>query len=73
MFDNCLCTNFTGAFTNTGLTQESIDGILVSINSNGTSNGTFNQNGGSAPSATGQSAIDAMRSRGWTITVTGGY
>ena len=73
MFDNCLCTNFTFAFVNTALTQASIDGILVSINSNGTSNGTFDQSGGSAPSATGQSAIDAMRSRGWTITVTGGY
>ena len=73
MFDNCLATNFTNAFLNTGLTQSSIDGILVSINSNGTSNGTFNQTGGSAPSATGQAAIDAMRLRGWTITVTGGY
>ena len=73
MFDNCPCTNFTDAFLGTALTQASIDGILVSINSNGTSNGTFNQTGGSAPSATGQSAIDAMRSRGWTITVTGGY
>ena len=73
MFDNCPCTNFTGAFLNTGLTQASIDGILVSINGNGTSNGTFDQSGGSAPSVTGQTAIDAMRSRGWTITVTGGY
>jgi hypothetical protein len=73
MFDNCPCTNFTNAFLNTALTQSSIDGILVSIESNGTSNGTFSQSGGSAPSATGQSAIDAMRSRGWTITVTGGY
>jgi hypothetical protein len=46
---------------------------LVSINSNNTSNGTFDQSGGSAPSATGNAAIDAMRGRGWTITVTGGY
>ena len=73
MFNNCLATTFTSAFTNTALTQASIDGILVSINSNGTSNGTFNQSGGSAPSAAGEAAIDAMRSRGWTITVTGGY
>ena len=73
MFDNCLCTNFANAFTSTGLTQSSIDGILVSIESNGTSNGTFGQSGGSAPSATGEAAIDAMRSRGWTIIVTGGY
>ena len=73
MFDNCLAINFTNAFLNTGLSQASIDGILVSINSNGTSNGTFDQTGGSDPSATGEAAITAMRSRGWVITVTGGF
>jgi hypothetical protein len=72
-FNGCAATNFTNAFVNTNLTQASIDGILVSIESNGTSGGTFNQNGGSAPSATGQAAIDALRARGWTVTVTGGY
>ena len=73
IFDGCPCTNFSDAFTSTGLNQQSIDNILVSINSNNTSNGTFNQSGGSAPSVTGQAAITAMRSRGWTITVTGGF
>jgi hypothetical protein len=73
LFNPCTCTNYANAFTNTNLTQTSIDNILVSINSNGTSNGTFNQSGGSAPSATGQAAITAMRSRGWTVTVTGGF
>ena len=73
MFDNCSAANFGAAFNNTSLSQSSIDGILVSINSNGTSNGTFSQSGGSAPSATGETAITAMRSRGWTITVTGGF
>jgi len=72
-FDNCLATNFTNAFITTNLSQTSIDGILVSINSNNTRNGTFNQSGGSAPSATGEAAITAMRSRGWTVTVTGGF
>jgi hypothetical protein len=72
-FNGCAATNFTNAFTNTNLTQASIDGILVSIESNGTSGGTFNQSGGSAPSATGQAAITALRSRGWTVTVTGGF
>ena len=71
--DNTPCTNFTTAFTSTKLNQASIDAILVSINNAGTSNGTFNQSGGSAPSATGQAAITAMRSRGWTVTVTGGF
>jgi hypothetical protein len=72
-FDGCLATNFSYAFTSTNLTTASIDNILVSINSNGTSGGTFNQTGGSDPSATGESAITAMRSRGWTVTVTGGF
>jgi hypothetical protein len=72
-FDNCLATNFTNAFTNTNLSQQSIDNILVSIESNGTSNGTFNQSGGLAPSTTGEAAITALRNRGWTITVTGGF
>ena len=73
VFDGCPCTNFSNAFANTRLNQQSINNILVSINSNNTSNGTFNQSGGSAPSVTGQAAITAMRSRGWTITVTGGF
>ena len=72
-FDNCLATNFANAFLITKLSQSSIDGILVSINSDATSNGTFNQSGGNAPSAVGQAAIDAMRARGWTVTTTGGY
>jgi hypothetical protein len=71
-FNNCLATNFSNAFLGTNLSQQSIDNILVSIESNGTSNGTFNQSGGSAPSATGESAITALRSRGWTVTVTVG-
>ena len=33
----------------------------------------FNQSGGSAPSSTGEAAIDTLRSRGWIVTVTGGY
>lgn len=73
LFNGCPCTNFNNAFTNTNLTQTSIDNILVSIESNGTSNGTFDQSGGSAPSATGEAAIDALRARGWTVNVTGGY
>jgi len=72
-FDNCLATDFPSAFTSTNLSQASIDGILVSINSNATSNGTFDHSGGSAPSVVGQAAIDEMRSRGWTVTTTGGY
>ena len=73
VFNGCPATNFDNAFLSTALTQTSIDNILVSINSNGTSGGKFLQSGGSAPSATGQAAVTAMRSRGWTVTVTGGF
>ena len=72
-FDGCAATSFVNTFSNTNLSQASIDGILVSIESNGRSNGTFVQSGGSAPSATGQAAINALRARGWNVTVTGGY
>jgi hypothetical protein len=73
MFDTCSATLFANAFASTNLSQTSIDNILVSINTAGTSGGTFNQSGGSAPSATGEAAIDDLVSRGWTVTVTGGY
>jgi hypothetical protein len=76
IFDNVKGGNFTDAFTNTSLTKTSIDNILVSLVTSGIATGTriFDQSGGSAPSAgTGQPAIDTLRSRGWTVTVTGGY
>ena len=74
-FDNVKGGDFTDAFTNTALTQTSIDNILVSLVASGISTGTrvFDQSGGSAPSSTGEAAIDTLRSRGWTVTVTGGY
>jgi len=73
-FDNVKGGDFTNAFTNTALDQTSIDGILVSLVTSGIAAGTFDQSGGSAPSvATGQPAIDTLRSRGWTVTVQGGY
>ena len=74
-FDNVKGGNFSNAFIATNLTQESIDGILVSLVTSGIATGTrvFNQSGGSAPSAIGNAAINTLRSRGWTVTVTGGY
>ncbi len=72
-FSNSPCINYSNAFTNTNLSQSSIDNILVSINKAGTSGGTFNQSGGSTPSSIGEAAITALRSRGWTVTVQGGF
>jgi len=73
LFDNIKGGNFTDAFTGTALTQTSIDNILVSLVASGIAAGVFDQSGGSAPSSTGEAAIDTLRSRGWTVTVTGGY
>jgi len=74
-FDDISGGNFTDAFDSTALTQTSIDNILVSLVTSGIAAGTrvFDQSGGSAPSSTGEAAIDTLRSRGWTVTVTGGY
>jgi len=47
--------------------------VLVSLVASGIAAGVFNQSGGSAPSSTGEAAIDTLRSRGWTVTVTGGF
>jgi hypothetical protein len=72
-FDNINGGDFTDAFTDTALTQTSIDNILVSLVTSGIAAGVFDQSGGSAPSAAGEAAITTLRSRGWTVTVTGGY
>ena len=75
-FDNIKGGNLSLAFSNTNLNEASIDGILVSLVASGIATGTrtFDQSGGSAPSVgTGQPAIDTLRSRGWAVTVTGGY
>jgi hypothetical protein len=74
-FDNINGGDFADAFTNTALTETSIDNVLVSLVASGIAAGTrvFNQSGGSAPSSTGEAAITTLRSRGWTVTVTGGF
>ena len=69
-FDNCTAIDFTDAFINTGLNEQSIDGILVSLDAAGQSNGTFTQSGGQAPSSIGLDAKTSLESKGWTITVT---
>ena len=75
-FDNVKGGDFAFSFDGTNLNESSIDGILVSLVTSGIATGTrvFDQSGGSAPSVgTGQPAIDTLRARGWTVTVTGGY
>ena len=72
-FDTNIATNYIDAFTDTDLSTQSIDDILVSLDTSGVSNGTFTQSDGQAPSATGEAAIDELVKKGWTVTVTGGY
>jgi len=69
-FDSCLGIDFTDAFTNTNLSEQSIDGILVSLDAAGQSNGTFTQSGGDAPSSVGLAAKTSLEAKGWTISVT---
>jgi len=69
-FDTNIASNYSNSFTETNLTTQSIDDILVSLVASGVSNGTFNQSEGQAPSATGQAAITTLTNRGWTITTT---
>ena len=74
MFDSCAATNFTNAFINTNLTSQSIENIVVSIDTAGQSNGTLDiTGGGNATTATAQTAIDNLRGKGWTVTVPDGY
>ena len=74
VFSDSPCTVYGNVLQNVPLLpQADLDAILVAIEAAGTSGGTFNQSLGAAPSATGEAAIDALRLRGWTVTVEGGY
>ena len=70
MFDNSPATNYTNAFSSTSLTTQSIDNILVSIDTAGGVNGSFKQSGGQSPSATGIAAKDSLVAKGWTVVYT---
>jgi hypothetical protein len=66
-------TNLTSFLNDNALDQASVDGLLVSLESYNTSNGNIGISGGTnaTPSATGQAATDALRARGWTVTLNG--
>ncbi len=72
MFDATLATNFNLTWNNCALTAQSIENIIVSINTSNRSNGTLDLSGGSnAQKSTwttaANTAYDALVSRGWTI------
>jgi len=70
VFDTTSCTNFTNAFRGCALTATSVNNILISIESTGTSNGTLGMDGGTsaAPTGAGATAKADLITRGWTVT-----
>lgn len=60
---------------NNDLPQSTVDGILAALDAAGASSGTCRLDGGTnaAPSTAGQTSIDNLRARDWTVIVTGGY
>jgi hypothetical protein len=73
IFASSGCTNYSNAFLGCALNQTTVDNILVGINAAGTSSGTLYIAAGTnaTPSATGQTATDALRARGWTVSLNG--
>jgi hypothetical protein len=72
LFNNTVCTRYLDAFTNCALTAASIENIIVSINTAGTSNGNLGLAGGtnagaSTWTANAITAYNALVSRGWNI------
>jgi hypothetical protein len=73
LFDNTTCTRYLDAFRGCALTAQSIENILVSINTANTSNGNLGLSGGTNAvktswTANANTAYDALVARGWTIT-----
>lgn len=54
-----------------GMSQTSVDNILVGLDKNGLSYGTVDLSGNNpAPSGTGAAAVASLQSKGWSVTVT---
>jgi len=72
-FSDSPCTSYHNAFESCALNQQSVDDILVAINTANTSNGTLNMHGGtsSPPSTAGVLSKWDLQSRGWTVSHNG--
>ena len=68
-------SNTIGTFLahNNLLTQTAVDGLLVAFDEAGRATGVLNLGGttNSTPSATGKTAADNLRAKGWTVTLNG--
>ena len=69
-FDTNIAANYSDAFNITNLTTQSIDDILVSLDTSGVNNGTFTQSGGQGRSYNSNAAVSNLIAKGWTLTVT---
>ena len=69
MFDSCSAIDFSYAWENCALSQQSVNNILVSLDTAGQSNGYVSINGGtsSAPGVAGLAAKVALQGKGWTV------
>lgn len=73
-FSDSPCTDYTNAFTNTNLSQQSYTDIVTAIEAAGTISGTLDITGGtSTTTGAAQTAVDALRGRGWTVTTPDSY
>jgi hypothetical protein len=71
VFDNCPTRNYTNAFVNCALTQQSVDNILVSLVASNVTLGEISITGGTnaPPGPTGIAARDTLLSRNWIVNV----
>lgn len=73
-FSDSPCVNYSGAFIGTNLSQQSYTDLVTAIEAAGTSNGILDITGGtSTTTGAAQTAVDALRGRGWTVTTPDGY
>lgn len=68
-FDSTLAAAFLGCFDNTNLTTQSIDDILVSLDTSGVVDGRFTRSGGQLASLTGETAKSNLVDKGWTVEI----
>jgi len=56
---------------NNALNEAAVNGILIAVEANGTSNGTLYLDGGTnaVPTGAGLTAYNALVARGWDVTV----
>ena len=73
-FSDSPCVDYRRAFQDTNLSQQSYADIVTAIEAAGTSNGELDITGGtSTTTGAAQTAVDALRGRGWTVTTPDGY